>query len=65
VGVATAAMPMPHYWNPAGLVEVENWSLAFTNVNWLTDIDLNYFAFAHQFENVGVFGTSVLGALCR
>ena len=59
VGVATVGDAYAAYWNPAGLVEVENWSLAFTNVNWLTDIDLNYFAMARQFENVGVFGTSV------
>jgi hypothetical protein len=59
VGVATVGDAYAAYWNPAGLVEVESWSLAFTNVNWLADIDLNYFAFAHQFENVGVFGTSV------
>jgi hypothetical protein len=58
VGVATAGDAYAAYWNPAGLVEVENWSLAFTNVNWLLDIDLNYFAVAHQFEDVGVFAAS-------
>ena len=59
VGVATVGDAYAAYWNPAGMAEVENWSLAFTNVNWLTDIDLNYFAVARQFENIGVFGTSV------
>ena len=58
-GVATANDAYAAYWNPAGLVEVENWSMAFTNVNWLLDIDLNYFAAARQFENVGVFAASV------
>ncbi|MEW5796157.1 MAG: PorV/PorQ family protein [Candidatus Zixiibacteriota bacterium] len=59
VGVVTAHDAYAAYWNPAGLVEVENWSLAFTNVNWLVDIDLNYFAAARQYEDVGVFGASV------
>ncbi len=57
-GVATAGDAYAAYWNPAGLVEVENWSLAFTNVNWLLDIDLNYFAAARSFEDVGVFAVS-------
>jgi hypothetical protein len=57
-GVATAGDAYAAYWNPAGLVEVENWSLAFTNVNWLLDIDLNYFAAARNFEDVGVFAVS-------
>jgi hypothetical protein len=46
------------YWNPAGLVEVENMAVSFTNVNWLLDIDLNYVAAAKYFEDVGVFGIS-------
>ena len=46
------------YWNPAGLVEVENAAVGFTNVNWLLDIDLNYVAAAKYFEDVGVFGIS-------
>ena len=58
VGVATATDAYAAYWNPAGLVEVENWSLAFSNVNWLLDINLNYFAGARNFEDVGVFAVS-------
>jgi len=46
------------YWNPAGLVEVENWSVSFTNVNWLADVDLNFVGVAHYFEDVGTFGFS-------
>ena len=46
------------YWNPAGLSEVEQSSVSFTNVDWLLDIKLNYFAFAKNFEDVGVFGIS-------
>jgi hypothetical protein len=59
VGVVTANDAYAAYWNPAGLVGVENWSMAFTNVNWLLDVSLNYVAIAHQFEDVGVFSTSV------
>lgn len=57
--VATATDVYAMYWNPAGLVEVENWAVGFTNVNWLLDIDLNYVAVAKRFEDVGVFGASV------
>lgn len=46
------------YWNPAGLAQIENWSVGFTNVNWFLDIDLNYFGFARYFEDVGTFGMS-------
>ncbi len=46
------------YWNPAGLVEIDNSSISFTNVNWLLDIDLNYFGYARSFEDIGVFGVS-------
>jgi hypothetical protein len=46
------------YWNPAGLTEIENWSVGFTNVNWFLDVDLNYFGMAHYVENIGAFGLS-------
>jgi hypothetical protein len=46
------------YWNPAGLAEIENTAVGFTNVNWILDINLNYVALAKYFEDVGVFGLS-------
>jgi len=46
------------YWNPAGLVEVENTAVSFTNVDWFLDINLNYFGLAKYYEDVGVFGVS-------
>ncbi|UCG62887.1 MAG: PorV/PorQ family protein [Candidatus Zixiibacteriota bacterium] len=46
------------YWNPAGLAEIENAAVSFTNVNYLLDISLNYVGFARRFEDVGVFGLS-------
>lgn len=61
MGEATAATAndvYAMYWNPAGLVEIENFAIGFTNVNWLLDIDLNYISAAKYFEDVGVFGIS-------
>jgi len=46
------------YWNPAGLVEIENWAVGFTNVNWLLDVDLNFVGAAKYFEDFGVVGVS-------
>ena len=46
------------YWNPAGLSAIENNEMAFTYVNYLLDVNLNYVAFARRFEDVGVFGVS-------
>ena len=46
------------YWNPAGLAQGENSAVGFTNVNWVLDVDLNYFGMAHYFEDIGVFGIS-------
>ncbi|MDH3890855.1 MAG: PorV/PorQ family protein [candidate division Zixibacteria bacterium] len=60
-GEASVAMANDVYamfWNPAGLVEVENSAIGFTNVNWLLDIDLNYVGYAKHFEDIGVFGVS-------
>ncbi len=56
--VAVANDVYSMYWNPAGLAHVENWVVGFTNVNWILDIDLNYFGMARYFEDVGVFGMS-------
>jgi len=56
--VATVNDVYAMYWNPAGLVEVENSAASFTNVNWVLDINLNYVAFAKYFEDIGVFGLS-------
>jgi hypothetical protein len=46
------------YWNPAGLCEIESAQASFTTVDWLLDINLNYAAFAQNFEGVGAFGIS-------
>ncbi len=57
--VATVNDAYAMYWNPAGLVDVESWAVAFTSVDWLADVGLNYVGVARQFEGVGTFGTSV------
>lgn len=54
--VATVNDAYAMHWNPAGLAEVDNWSISFTNVNWLVDVDLNYVGMARYFEDVGTFG---------
>ncbi len=46
------------FWNPAGLVGVTESQAVFTNVNYLLDVNLNYFGYAKYFEDVGVFGFS-------
>lgn len=46
------------YWNPAGLAEIRDAAIGFTNVDWLADVSLNYVAAAKYFEDVGVFGVS-------
>lgn len=56
--VATANDVYAMYWNPAGLVEIERSAVAFTNVNWILDINLNYVGFAKAFEDIGTFGVA-------
>ncbi len=56
--VAVANDVYATYWNPAGLAEIENAAISFTNVNYLLDINLNFVGFAKNFEDVGVFGVS-------
>lgn len=56
--VAVANDVYAMYWNPAGLVEIENSAVGFTRVDWLLDVELNYIAGAKYFEDIGVFGLS-------
>ncbi len=48
------------YWNPAGLTYIRGSEVAFTYINYITDVSLNYAAYARRFEDVGVFGASVM-----
>ncbi|MCK5126895.1 MAG: PorV/PorQ family protein [candidate division Zixibacteria bacterium] len=44
------------YWNPAGLAYIEGSDLTFTNVNWVSDISLNYIGFGTHVEDFGNIG---------
>ena len=50
------------YWNPAALTAIDGQQLAFTHVNWVLDVSLNYFAYAKRIEDFGVlaFGVTAL-----
>ena len=47
------------YWNPAGMTNIQSSQLAITHINYITDISLNYVAYAKRFEGIGVFGAAV------
>ncbi|SYZ72480.1 conserved exported hypothetical protein [Candidatus Zixiibacteriota bacterium] len=57
--VATVNDIYSMYWNPAGLININNSEVAFTYVNYLTDVNLNYVAYARRMGTLGVFGASV------
>jgi len=46
------------YWNPAGLASIEGSNVTFTNVNWVTDVSLNYVGFGTRLGDHGVVGLS-------
>lgn len=46
------------YWNPAGLAYIEGTNVSFTNVNWITDITLNYVTIGTRVEDFGSIGFS-------
>jgi hypothetical protein len=56
--VAVADNIYAMYWNPAGLALVRNSELAFTHVNYVMDVSLDYVAYAKKWEDWGVFGIS-------
>lgn len=47
------------YWNPAGLTNIQSSQLAITHINYLTDISLNYIAYAKRVEGIGTFGVAI------
>lgn len=56
--VATADDIYAMYWNPAGLTYIPGNEIAFTYVNYVADVSLNYVAFARNVNEIGVFGVS-------
>jgi hypothetical protein len=57
-GVAVADNIYSMYWNPAGLALINGNEVAFTHVNYVLDVNLDYVAFARKFEDLGTFGLS-------
>ena len=47
------------FWNPSGLVNVENTSVFISHTQWLADIGFESFAAAKKFDGIGVLGFSV------
>jgi hypothetical protein len=56
--VATSNDVYAMYWNPAALTYVANSEVAFTHVNYITDINLSYAAYGRRLEGLGVLGAS-------
>jgi len=47
------------YWNPAGLSHMEMTEFAFTNVNWIEDVSLNYVSLTTPMSFGGALGISM------
>ncbi len=47
------------YWNPAGMANMEQTEFAFTNVNWIEDVSLNFISFAKPMGFGGTLGFSM------
>jgi len=48
------------FWNPAGLIHVQNNSAAFTQINMPADVQFNTAAYARNMGRFGVFGVHLL-----
>jgi hypothetical protein len=46
------------YWNPAGLANIDGSHVTFTNVDWITDVTLNYVSLGTRVEDFGSIGLS-------
>jgi hypothetical protein len=47
------------HWNPAGMARTSGVEAMFSNLRYIADIDLNYFAVSANFEDIGAFGLSL------
>jgi hypothetical protein len=56
--VAVADDAYSLYWNPAGLASIDGTNITFTNVNWITDVSLNYISIGTHVEDFGTLGFS-------
>jgi len=48
------------FWNPAGISQITNQTINFSNIQWWADISVNQFAFAKTISGLGTFGFSVM-----
>ncbi len=47
------------YWNPAGLTQLSQNNLRFTNVDWIDDVQLNYVSFGKPWGSSSAWGISM------
>jgi len=47
------------YWNPAGMSKVDRTEFAFTNVDWISDVSLNYASLTRPMSFGGAIGFSM------
>jgi len=47
------------YWNPAALTEIASSNLALTNVDWISDVQLNHASFGKAIDDYSAFGVSL------
>ncbi len=48
------------FWNPAGVVNIGQQSITFSNIQWWADVDVNQLAYAQHVAGMGTFGLSVM-----
>jgi hypothetical protein len=47
------------YWNPAGLVQIENREFEAMHINWLLDINYEYVAYAQRIQDTAVMAGAI------
>jgi hypothetical protein len=47
------------YWNPAALTEISSSNLVFTNVDWITDVQVNYASLGKSLDGYSALGISI------
>ncbi len=47
------------YWNPAGLTEISSSNLSLTNVDWVSDVQLNHVSLGRSLDQNSAFGISL------
>lgn len=47
------------YWNPAALTEISSSNLALTNVDWISDVQLNHVSFGRSIDEYSALGVSI------